>query len=101
MVRAKYVAHLERLAVLVGLDDPAGLAATVLDLETALAAVSWDRVSNRDAEKTYTLMTWPAVVSATAPRVAVKCSMIGVRIRRSHAVQGGQFVAESRNTDLG
>jgi putative endopeptidase len=28
-----------------------------MDLETALAAVSWDRVTNRDAEKTYTLMT--------------------------------------------
>jgi putative endopeptidase len=65
-IRAKYVAHLERLAGLVGLDDPAGLAATVMDLETALAAVSWDRVTNRDAEKTYTLMTWPAL-QANAP----------------------------------
>ena len=32
-----------------------------MDLETALAAVSWDRVSNRDAEQTYTLMTLPAL----------------------------------------
>jgi len=29
----------------------------VLELETALAEASWDRVTNRDAEKTYTLMT--------------------------------------------
>ncbi|WP_037047217.1 M13-type metalloendopeptidase [Pseudonocardia halophobica] len=65
-IRAKYVTHLERLAGLVGLEDPAGLAATVMELETALAAVSWDRVTNRDAEKTYTLMTWPAV-QANAP----------------------------------
>jgi putative endopeptidase len=56
-VRTAYVAHLERLAELVGLPDPAGLAATVMDLETALAAASWDRVTSRDAEKTYTLMT--------------------------------------------
>jgi putative endopeptidase len=56
-VRAAYLAHLARLAELVGLPDPAGLADTVLELETALAAVSWDRVTNRDAEKTYTLMT--------------------------------------------
>ena len=28
-----------------------------MELETALAAASWDRVTNRDAEKTYTLMT--------------------------------------------
>jgi putative endopeptidase len=56
-IRAAYVKHLERLAELTGLPDPAGLAATVMDLETALAEASWDRVTNRDAEKTYTLMT--------------------------------------------
>jgi putative endopeptidase len=56
-IRAAYVAHLARLAELVGLPDPAALADTVMDLETALAAASWDRVANRDAEKTYTLMT--------------------------------------------
>ncbi len=54
-IRDAYVAHLARMAELVGL--PAGTAETVMDLETALAAVSWDRVTNRDAEKTYTLMT--------------------------------------------
>ncbi len=65
-IRGKYVAHLARLAELVGLgepgsDGPARLAETVLELETALAARSWDRVTNRDAEKTYTLMTGPAL----------------------------------------
>ncbi|HYH32278.1 MAG TPA: M13-type metalloendopeptidase [Pseudonocardia sp.] len=59
--RAAYVAHLARLAELVGLPDPAGLADRVMELETQLAAVSWDRVTNRDAEKTYTLMTLPAL----------------------------------------
>jgi putative endopeptidase len=57
-IRAAYLAHLTRLAELVGLPAPAELAATVMELETALAGVSWDRVTNRDAEKTYTLMTW-------------------------------------------
>ncbi|MFC4948358.1 M13 family metallopeptidase [Pseudonocardia sp. GCM10023141] len=57
-IRTAYVEHLTTLAGLVGLPDPAGLAATVMELETALAAVSWDRVTNRDAEKTYTLMTF-------------------------------------------
>jgi putative endopeptidase len=56
-IRTAYVAHLARLAELVGLPDPAALADTVMELETALAAASWDRVTNRDAEKTYTLMT--------------------------------------------
>ena len=60
-IRTKYVEHLARLAELVGLPDPEGLAATVMELETALAAVSWDRVTNRDAEKTYTLMTLAAL----------------------------------------
>ena len=60
-IRTAYVAHLARLAELVGLPDPAGLADSVMELETALAAASWDRVTNRDAEKTYTLMTLPAL----------------------------------------
>ena len=34
-----------------------GSPSRVMELETALAAASWDRVTNRDAEKTYTLMT--------------------------------------------
>ena len=60
-VRTAYVAHLARLAELVGLPDPVRLAESVMELETALAAVSWDRVTNRDAEKTYTLMTSAAL----------------------------------------
>jgi putative endopeptidase len=60
-IRTAYVAHLARLAELVGLPEPARLADTVMELETALAADSWDRVTNRDAEKTYTLMTLAAL----------------------------------------
>jgi putative endopeptidase len=58
-IRTAYVAHLARLAELVGL--PADIAEQVMELETALAAESWDRVTNRDAEKTYTLMTLAAL----------------------------------------
>ncbi|HEY2206117.1 MAG TPA: M13-type metalloendopeptidase [Pseudonocardia sp.] len=57
-IRERYLAHLTRLAELIGLAEPESQAASVLDLESALAEVSWDRVTNRDAEKTYTLMTW-------------------------------------------
>jgi putative endopeptidase len=60
-IRTAYVAHLARLAELVGL--PASYAETVMELETLLAAASWDRVVNRDAEKTYTLMTLPALAT--------------------------------------
>ena len=70
-IRTAYVAHLARLADLVGLPqvlgaEPQALAEQVMELETALAAASWDRVTNRDAEKTYTLMTLPAL-RANAP----------------------------------
>jgi putative endopeptidase len=58
-IREAYLAHLRRLAELVGLDP--SIAQPVFDLETALAAESWDRVTNRDAEKTYTLMTSAAL----------------------------------------
>jgi putative endopeptidase len=58
-IRTAYVAHLARLAELVGL--PSSYAETAMELETLLAGASWDRVVNRDAEKTYTLMTLPAL----------------------------------------
>ncbi|BBG01091.1 MULTISPECIES: M13 family metallopeptidase [Pseudonocardia] len=56
-IRAAYIEHLQRLAELVGLAEPARVAEQVMELETALAAASWDNVTNRDAEKTYTLFT--------------------------------------------
>jgi putative endopeptidase len=65
-IRTKYVAHLARLAELVGLLEPTRVAETVMELETALADPSWDRVTNRDASKTYTLMTL-AALQANAP----------------------------------
>ena len=56
-IRTAYVEHLRRLAGTAGLAEPDRIADHVMDLETALAEVSWDQVSNRDAEKTYTLLT--------------------------------------------
>jgi putative endopeptidase len=70
-IRTAYVAHLARLAELVGLPqilgaEPQALAEQVMELETALAAAHWDRVTCRDAQATYTLMTLPAL-RANAP----------------------------------
>ena len=62
-IREAYVAHLTRMADLLGLpallgaSDASAVATTVLEVETAIAAHHWDVVANRDAEKTYTLMT--------------------------------------------
>ena len=66
-IRNKYIEHLTKLATLAGIDDAANLARSVMDLETALAKVSWDQVTNRDAEKTYTLMTF-AELRESAPQ---------------------------------
>ncbi|GAA2007668.1 M13 family metallopeptidase [Brevibacterium samyangense] len=61
-VREKFVTHVTRVAELAGLEavtgrTPAELGTLVLDLETKLAAHHWDRVTSRDAEKTYNKVT--------------------------------------------
>lgn len=56
-IRTAYVEHLSTMAKLAGVTDPATQAQFTMDLETAIADASWDRVSNRDAEKTYNLMS--------------------------------------------
>jgi putative endopeptidase len=55
-VRADYRDHVERMLRLAGQPDPAGAADRVLALETRLAAAHWDKVTNRDPVKTYTLV---------------------------------------------
>ncbi|MBP2392638.1 putative endopeptidase [Aeromicrobium fastidiosum] len=55
-IRSAYVTHLTTLLGLAGLDDAAGRAARIMDLETRLAAHHWDRVACRDAQKTYNLL---------------------------------------------
>ena len=59
-IRAKYVAFLERMLELAGLDDTATRAARVMALETELASNHWDNVASRDSEKTYNPMLWAA-----------------------------------------
>ncbi len=52
-VRSDYVAHIERMARLANLPDPAGFAQRVMALETRIAKSHWDVVATRDALKTY------------------------------------------------
>lgn len=59
-IRTAYVAFLERMLGLAGLDAPAERAARILALETELASHHWDNVANRDSEKTYNPMLWQA-----------------------------------------
>jgi len=55
-IRDAYVTHLTTVLGLAGLDDAAGRAARILELETRIASFHWDRVANRDAQKTYNLL---------------------------------------------
>src|SRR6478735_6379658 len=56
-VREKYVGYLTRLFELADHGDPARAAATVLTIDTRLAAGHWERADTRDVQKTYNLMT--------------------------------------------
>ena len=57
-LREAFVAHLERVARMVGRENPEAFAHTVLSVETSIAAHHWDQVSCRDAEKTYNLVSF-------------------------------------------
>ncbi|WP_166969510.1 M13 family metallopeptidase [Brevibacterium atlanticum] len=57
-VRAKFLAHVQKIAALAGLGEKSGVsdaevAAKVMAFETEIARHHWDRVACRDAEKTY------------------------------------------------
>ncbi|WP_127791957.1 M13 family metallopeptidase [Agromyces sp. LHK192] len=65
-IRDAYLAHLERMFGLAGLDEPAARAARVFELETRIAAVHWSNVESRDSEKTYNLTPWADVVGAAS-----------------------------------
>ena len=55
-VRAAYRQHIATMLELAGQPDPVGAAERVFALETRLAAAHWDKVTNRDPVKTYTLL---------------------------------------------
>ena len=63
-VRDAFAGHVRRMFELAGLPDAEQAAARVLALETAVAGHHWDKVTNRDREKTYNLFTWADVLSA-------------------------------------
>jgi len=56
-IREKYVAYLTRLFTLADHADADRAAATVLAIDTRLAAGHWERSETRDVQKTYNLMT--------------------------------------------
>jgi putative endopeptidase len=56
-LRAKYVAHVERMLTLAGEKQAAAKAATVLDIETQIAKAHWPAAKRRERDLTYNLHT--------------------------------------------
>jgi putative endopeptidase len=56
-IREKYVGYLTDLLMLGRHEDAPAAAATILDIDTRLAAGHWERAETRDVQKTYNLMT--------------------------------------------
>lgn len=52
-IRASFLAYLEEIYELAGIDNPAERAQTFFDVETRLAEIQWTRVQSRDREATY------------------------------------------------
>jgi len=59
-IREKYVAYLETMLGLAGLDDANARAGRIFALETEIASHHWDNVATRDSEKSYNPMLWSA-----------------------------------------
>ena len=64
--RAKYLQHLTNVLTLAGEANAAARAKAILDFETDVAKVHWTQIENRDATKTYNLMSF-AKLNASAP----------------------------------
>jgi putative endopeptidase len=60
-IRTAYLAFVEKMLALAGLDNAADRAARIVALETELAAEHWDNVKSRDSEATYNPTTWDQV----------------------------------------
>ena len=65
-LREAFVAHLERVFGLVGLDEVADRAARVMAVETRIAGQHWDNVRCRDAEATYNVWDSKTLTSSLA-----------------------------------
>jgi predicted metalloendopeptidase len=63
--RKAYTGYITKLLSLAGQPDPAGSAARILALETAIATSHWDRARNRDRNATYNKMTVAELAALT------------------------------------
>jgi len=66
-VRTKLVSHIERMFDLAGINDGAGHARRIMDLETEIASYHWDTVRSRDAVLTFNKKTFAEISTLAAP----------------------------------
>ncbi len=64
-LRAKYLAHVEKMLRLAQMPDAAQAARNILALETRIARIQWTRVEDRDDEKTYNKYSFKALQGIT------------------------------------
>jgi len=64
-LRQKYVAYIEKMFTLAGINDPAPSAQAVLEIETQLAGKQWTQVELRDVDKTYNKLDIDALKKLT------------------------------------
>ncbi|GEO93069.1 putative zinc metalloprotease [Kocuria flava] len=64
-VRAEYLAHVEQMLALAGVEDAGEQARAVVDLETRIAAHHWDKVTVRDLTKMYNPMAFEELAGTT------------------------------------
>ena len=82
-IREQYLTHVERMLTLAGVGgvdehSAAARAARIVALEHEIAAVHWDNVATRDAQKTYNLLDWAgleALAGGSTPLAAWRDGM--------------------------
>ncbi len=62
-VRAKYLAHVGRILTLAGQPDAAKQAQAILEVETEIAQLHWDRAKSRERDLTYNLRSKAELIS--------------------------------------
>ena len=60
-IRTRFQLHVERMLTLVGHSDARGEAALILNLETEIAKLHWERAKRRERELTYNLLSLSAL----------------------------------------
>ncbi len=63
-VREQYVAHIETMLTLAGVENAAEQSQRIFELEKELASHHWDNVRSRDSVATYNLRTWAEMQEA-------------------------------------